>query len=61
MDDEELISDEDLKLIVETIKYRIKWLTRYIDKHDRFGGAEEAKKKRADLWSLHYRLRHADD
>lgn len=56
-EDEELFSDEDMKLIEQTIKYRIKWLTRYINKHDRFGGAEDAKVKRQQLHNLCYRIR----
>ena len=60
-DDDELLDDADIKLILETIKYRVKWLTKYIDRHDQFGGAEGAKVKRRQLNSLSYKIRHADD
>jgi hypothetical protein len=56
-DEDELFSDEDMKLIKETFDYRIKWLTKYIDKHDKFGGAEEAKTKRSELYELRHRIR----
>lgn len=61
MDDDELLNDEDIKLILESLKYRCKWLTRYIDKHDKTGGAEGAKEKRRKLNALSYKIRHADD
>lgn len=56
-DEEDLFSDEDIHLINQTIDYRIKWLTKYIDKHDVFGGAEEAKTKRSALYELRHRIR----
>lgn len=61
LDDDELLDDADIKLILETIKYRVHWLTKYIDKHDKFGGAEGAKWKRGQLNALSYKIRHADD
>jgi hypothetical protein len=60
-DDDELLDDADIKLILETIKYRVTWLTKYIEKHDKFGGAESAKVKRTALHRLSYKIRHADD
>lgn len=61
MDEDELLNDEDIKLILESLRYRAKWLTRYIDKHDKFGGAEDAKVKRQKINALRYKIRHADD
>lgn len=58
--DDELLDDSDMKLIQETITYRIKWLTNYINKHDKFGGAKEAKIKREALYDLRHKIRHAD-
>lgn len=57
MDDDELFSDEDMKLIDDALAYRIKWLKKYIDKHDKFGGAEEAKAKRSKFIDLRWRIR----
>lgn len=56
-DDDDLFDDVDMRLIKETVEYRIKWLTKYIDKHDKFGGAEDAKRKRTELRGLRYKIR----
>lgn len=56
-ENEDLFTDDDIKLIEETLKYKIKWLTRYINKHDKFGGAETAKVKRQKLHNLVYKIR----
>jgi len=61
LDEDELLNDDDIKLILQTIQYRMHWLTKYIDKHDKFGGAEGAKIKRSQLAMLSYKIRHADD
>lgn len=59
-EEDELFDDFDMRLIKETIDYRIKWLTKYINKHDKFGGAEEAKVKRGTLYDLRHKIRLAD-
>ena len=56
-DDEDLFDDDDMKEIKDCVEYRIKWLSKYIDKHDATGGAEEAKVHRNKLRDLRYKIR----
>jgi hypothetical protein len=60
MEDEDLFNDADMFLISTTIEYRMKWLRKYIDKHDIFGGAEEAKVTLNKLRDLRNKIRHAE-